>query len=145
MELEHQTAAELAEDARRLLLELDVEVPAALALSGECRPAIDVVETASAVELLVDTPGIPSKALRVVIRRGAVLIVGVKLPPTGDGGTRFHVAERSYGRFARVVRLTRAVDASRARAIAGGGQLRVVLPRKEDRRGELITVPVETA
>ena len=144
-DLEHQSAADLADDARRLLAELDHDVPAARAVSGECRPAVDVVETATAVELLVDVPGITPDCLRVVIRRGAVLIVGVKLPASNDLTSRFHVAERSYGRFARVVRLMRAVDASQARAVAGGGQLRVILPRQDDRRGELIAVPIEPA
>jgi HSP20 family protein len=144
-DFEQQNAADLAEDARRLLNELDTEVPAARGMSGECRPAVDVVETASSIELLVDVPGIRPDSLRVVIRRNAVLIVGVKLPSVPEPGGRIHVAERSYGRFARVVRLTPAVDAAHARAVASGGQLRVILPRQVDRRGGLVTVPVEFA
>src|SRR5580765_9050770 len=97
-------AADLAEDARRLLAELDRDIIGAEAAAAECRPPIDVVETASTVEVVVDVPGVPARALRVVIRRNSVLVVGVKLPTPGSTA-RFHLAERSYGRFARVIRL----------------------------------------
>lgn len=134
-------AADLAEDARRLLLELDRDVPGAEAATAECRPLLDVVETAEAVEVIVDIPGVPPEALRVAVRRNTVLVVGVKLTAI-DRARRFHLAERSYGRFARAVRLTGAIDATRAQANAANGQLRVTLPRIQDRRGHVIAIPV---
>ena len=140
--LQHD-AADLADDARRLLAELDRDVVGAELASAECRPPIDVIETSSTVDVIVDVPGVPSGALRVVIRRNTVLVVGIKMPPAGDSTVRFHLAERSYGRFARVVRLIGAIDASRARATVTGGRLRVVLPRLEERRGRVYAVPVE--
>lgn len=139
----HQNAAELADDAKRLLAELDVAVPGARMAASECRPPVDVVETADSVEVVVDVPGVAPEALRVLVRRNAVLVVGIKLHKITDGLVRFHLAERNYGRFARVVRLSGAFDSSRARALAGGGQLRVILPRIGDRRGLLIPVTVE--
>lgn len=142
-ELVQRDAADLAEDARRLLADLDRDVPGAEAASAECRPALDVVETATTVEVVVDVPGVPAESLRVAIRRSAVLIVGVKLAGPAEPSARLHLAERSYGRFARVIRLHSAFDASRARAVAKGGQLRVILPRIEDRRGRPLAVPVE--
>ena len=45
----------------------------------------------------------------------------------------------------RAVRLTGAVDATRARASTTGGELRIVLPRIDDRRGSVFSIPVETA
>src|SRR6187399_711482 len=101
-----QDAVDLAEDARRLLTELDREVPGAASLTAECRPAIDVLETSTALEVIVDIPGVSAQSLRVVIRRSTLLVVGAKLSPATDAQARFHLAERSYGRFARVVRLT---------------------------------------
>jgi HSP20 family protein len=142
-ELLRRDAAELAEDARQLLLELDRAVPGADAAAAECRPPIDILEAAQSVEVVVDVPGIPAESLRVAIRRDTVLVVGVKLPRPVDPAARFHLAERSHGRFARAVRLAAAVDASRARAVVSSGQLRIILPRIEDRRGRLLAVPVE--
>ncbi len=140
-----QEAADLAEDARRLLAELDREVPGASLLNAECRPPLDVVETASAIEVVVDVPGVPPESLRVALRRATLLVVGAKVAAATDTGARFHLAERSYGRFARAVRLTGAVEAGRARAVVTAGQLRVVLPRLEDRRGKTYRVPVDRA
>jgi HSP20 family protein len=139
----HQDAADLAEDARRLLVEIDRDVPGAAAINAECRPPLDVLETATSLEVVVDVPGIPSESLRVAIRRSTLLVVGAKLATSIDPDARFHLAERAYGRFARAVRLGGAFDASRARAHAAAGELRIVLPRLEDRRGRVFMVPVE--
>ncbi len=137
-----QDAVDLAEDARRLLLELDRDVAGAAASPGECRPALDVLETSEAVEIVVDVPGTVPDALRVVVRRNTVLIVGAKLAKGVEGDARFHVAERGFGRFARAVRVTGTFDARRARATVAAGLLRVVLPRMEDRRGQVIEIPI---
>lgn len=138
-------AADLAEDARRLLLELDREVPGVAAVSAECRPAVDVLETPRAVEVVVDVPGVPAESIRVALRRTTLLIVGAKMADPIDPTARFHLAERSYGRFARAVRLAGAFDGARASSSVAGGQLRVMLPRLEDRRGRVIMIPVTTS
>mgnify|MGYP003347318056 CR=1 FL=1 len=79
----------LADDARRLLDELDRDVPGAAQQTGECRPAIDVFETTEAAEVLVDVAGIVPSALRVAIRKNTVLVVGAKLaPPAAPQGQR---------------------------------------------------------
>ena len=138
-------AAALADEARQLLAELDRDVPGAAALNAECRPSLDVVETSAAIEVVVDVPGVAPDSLRVVLRRQTLLVVGAKLAPVPDAGARFHLAERSYGRFARAVRLGGAVDGARARAVVAAGQLRVVLPRLDDRRGKVFRIPVDRA
>jgi HSP20 family protein len=94
----------------------------------------------------MDLPGVPEDAVRVIVKRGTVLIVGEKTPtfcPAGDA--TFHLVERGFGRFARAVRLPTAVDASRATATLRHGELRIVLPRIEDRRGREIQVPIQLA
>jgi HSP20 family protein len=138
-----QGAADLAEDARQLLLELDREVPGASSINAECRPPLDVLETASAVEVVVDVPGVSPDALRVAVRRSTLLVVGAKIAGPPDSTARFHLAERSYGRFARAVRIGGAFDASRATAHASAGQLRVILPRIEERRGQVVVIAVQ--
>jgi HSP20 family protein len=136
-------AADLAEDARLLLTELDRDVAGAAAATGECRPALDVIDTATAVEVVLDVPGVSAESLRVSVRRNTVLVVGAKLGTGVPAEARFHVAERSHGRFARAVRLSGAVDANRARATVQSGLLRIVLPRIDDRRGKAIRIAVE--
>ena len=138
-------AADLAEDARRLLTELDREVPGVASLNAECRPPLDVLETASALEIVVDVPGVDPDSIRIAVRRDTLLVVGAKLAPKSDPRGRFHLAERSYGRFARALRISAAVDPRRARATASAGELRIVLPHVEDRRGTMLMIPVVRA
>ena len=133
---------DLGEDARRLLDDLEVDRRGGAA--GECMPPIDVIETPTTVEILVDVPGVQADSVQVVFSRGTVLIAGRKLPPTcPHHDAAFHLAERAFGRFARAVRLAGAIDAGRARASLSGGELRIVLPRIAERRGHDIRIDVQ--
>jgi HSP20 family protein len=132
----------IAEDARTLLDELDRDLPGAAQLTAECRPPLDIMETMEATEVVVDVPGVRADSVRVAIRANTVMIVGAKLVPAAPADARFHLAERSYGRFARAVRVAGAFDANRAQAIVANGLLRIVLPRIEDRRGRLVPIKV---
>jgi HSP20 family molecular chaperone IbpA len=136
---------DLADDARQLLLAIDQQVPGAAAVTADCRPPVDVIETATSLEIVMDIPGVPPESIRVVVRRDTLLIVGAKLSAAQQSQTRFHLAERSYGRFARAIRLSGAFETSRARATVRLGQLRIALPRLDDRRGGLLQIPVERA
>jgi HSP20 family protein len=113
----------------------------------ETTPALDVVETDSTVVIHVDLPGVAAEAVRVVVKNGVVIIAGEKQPD--DAGERaestFHLVERGFGHFARAVRLTGAFDAGRARASLRDGELRIEIPKTEERRGREITVPITTA
>lgn len=136
--------ADMADDIRGLFAEIDQGLTEPTRLRGECRPPLDVVETAGSVEVIVDVPGVAAQSVRVLMRRNLLLIVGAKAPaPALDRPTRFHLAERNYGRFARTIRIDAAVDATRAQATMRMGQLRIVLPRLADRRGLSIPIPVQ--
>ena len=136
---------DLADDARRLLTELDREGPGVASLNAECRPPLDVFQTATALEIVLDIPGVRPDSLRIAVRRDTLLVVGAKLAPSSDGRLRYHLAERSYGRFARAVRVSAAVDARQARATTSAGELRIVLPHMEDRRGKMLMISVDPA
>jgi len=126
---------ELPDDLRRLL---DAG-PAAV----ECTPALDVVETDTAVQLLLDLPGVSAAQLEIVFSRNVLLISGEKTPAAPqDGDAAYHIAERAFGRFARAIGLDGAFDAGKATATLKNGELRVVLPRLEERRGGRIRIPV---
>jgi len=130
------------DDIRRILDWLDHE---GLRLGGpaEFAPAMDVIETTAGVEIVADLPGVPVDALRVVFSHGALVVAGQKLPaPCEHSDATFRLAERSFGRFARVFRLTGAYDAGRARATLVAGELHVVVPRIEERRGGEVRIPI---
>lgn len=129
-------AAELSDDIRRLFEELSESLSGdRRAYSGECRPALDVLEHDTAVEVVVEAAGIPAAALRILFRGGVLLIVGEKAPRAGTGERTVHLLEREFGRFARAVRLSGAFDLANAEATLRHGELTVRLPKREDRRG----------
>ena len=137
---------ELADDVRQLFDELAATLERdQRAFSGECRPALDVRETDDAVELTVDVAGVPSKALRVVYRAGIVLIVGEKAPARTTVDQTFHLVEREFGRFARAVKIAGAFDIEHARATVQRGELTVVLPKIQERRGQSHRIAIAAA
>ena len=112
--------------------------------SGHCNPAFDVQETPEALEVVMDLPGVAATHVRVLLKNGALVIAGEKPSPYpgGRGETTFHLVERGFGRFARAVRLSGAFHTARASATLANGELRVRVPKVEERRGRDIAVPV---
>ena len=140
----YQERRDLGDELRRLFDLLNGEAQAAGA-PGECNPPLDVFESEAAIELVMDLPGVDRDHLQVLFARGTLLVAGTKRPAAcSDESATFHLAERAFGRFARAVRITGAVDAGRARATLSSGELRIVFPRIEDRRGREIRIPIET-
>jgi len=134
-------AAEFADEVRRAFVDLG-RAFGLESLAGECSPPVDVYETDEAIEIAVDLPAVDPNAVRVIFKGGAVLIVGEKSARRSRGESTFHLVERGFGRFARAVRLARPCDGARARATLANGELRITVPKTEERRGRSIQVPV---
>jgi HSP20 family protein len=134
---------ELADEIAHLFDDISRAVGRHLA-PGETTPALDVLETESAVEIEIDVPGVALDELRVVIKNGVVIIAGEKLPRDSSQRAEgsFHLVERGFGHFARAVRLTGAFDGAAAHATLLGGELRIVIPKMRERRGGEIVVPI---
>lgn len=134
---------ELAEDVRALFEDLAATLDhEQRAYSGECHPVLDVYETDTAMQLVVDLSGVPPGAVRVLFRDGVVLIAGEKAPAPSSSDQTFHLVEREFGRFARAVRVTGAFDLTRARATLQDGELTVELPKMTERRGQAHRITV---
>ncbi len=109
---------------------------------AECAPPVDVLERGDRVEITMDLPGVTQGSIRVVFAEGTLIIAGRKAPRVCERSVAFHLAERTFGRFARAIALTGAFDAGRASSSLSAGELRVVLPRIEERRGRDIPIEV---
>ena len=132
---------DFTDEVRRVFLELG-RAFGGDSLAGECSPAIDVYETDEAIEIAVDIPGVDPAAVRVVGKGDNILIAGEKAARRARGESSFHLVERGYGRFARVVRVTRACDTSRARATLVDGVLRISVPKIAERRAQSIAIAI---
>ena len=124
---------------RRLMDLLDAGLDSGPA---ECAPPLDVVEHGDRIEITLDVPGVARDDIRVIFGRGTLAIAGRKTPVVCERAVAFHVAERTFGRFVRAVTLQGALDAGRATASLANGELRVVLPRIDERRGGDIVIEV---
>jgi HSP20 family protein len=135
---------DFADEVQRVFVELG-RAFGAESLAGECSPAVDVYETDEAVEIAVDLAGVPDSAVRIICKGDSVLIAGEKPPKRAGGESSFHLVERGYGRFARVVRVGRACDVARARATLRDGELRITFPKIAERRGQARRIPISPA
>jgi HSP20 family protein len=132
---------DFSDEVRRVFMELG-RMFGAESLTGECAPAVDVFETDDAVEIAVDLPGVDPSAVRLIAKGDSILIAGEKAARRARGESTFHLVERGYGRFARVVRLTQSCDTARARARVVDGELRISVPKTPERRGKAIRIAI---
>ena len=132
---------DFAADVRQVFLELG-RAFGSESLAGECSPALDVYETDDTLEITVDLAGVDPAAVRIIGKGDSVLIAGEKAARRARQESSFHLVERGYGRFARVVRLGRPCDTARARATLVDGELRVSIPKTAERRGRAMSIAI---
>jgi HSP20 family protein len=134
-------AAELADEVRRLFEDLQQAHDAAP--GGLYAPPMDVVERDDAIEVVLELAGVSPDDVRVLFKNNTLVIAGCKWPGAGPSAraTAFHLVERSFGRFARAVRVTATLDLAAARATMHEGELRVRLPRLNS--GQEFVIPIE--
>ena len=133
----------IAADLRKFLSEL--ASPISDDVDAEYRPPIDVVETADAIEIAADLPGIVPDELRVAFNNGLVILAGRKRASACQHAVTFHLAERTFGRFAVGIRISAAVELGAARAVLRQGELHISLPRIAERRRGEVAIPIERA
>jgi HSP20 family protein len=129
------------EDLRQAFREAGVELGRETASAWV--PPMDVIERPDGLEVIVELAGARG-AVRVTVKAGVLIIAGEKRQPGKCAhGAAFHIAERTFGSFVRAVPLRIAFDAAGIKATLANGELRITVPRIEDRRGREIDIPIE--
>jgi HSP20 family protein len=105
-------------------------------------PPTDVIERADGLEILMDLAGVGDH-LRVSVVDDILVVSGEKRPGRCNADAAFHVVERTFGRFQRAIPLGIPFDASTIRATFFHGELRIFVPRIEDRRNREIVIPIQ--
>jgi HSP20 family protein len=112
--------------------------------AAECTPPLDVIETDEGIEAVLDVPGVPESSIEIVFSRNVLLVAGQKVAAVCEHrDAAFHIAERSFGRFGRAIKVDGAFDAGRATATLANGELRIFLARRTERRGAQIRIPIQ--
>lgn len=103
-------------------------------------PAVDVSENAEGFVFTVELPGIKPEAVEIAVKDNHLTIKGERQPVESTDGVRVHHRERPSGRFARVFRLHKAVDAEKVTATYRDGLLEVLAPLRAEVKPRKIPV-----
>src|SRR4026207_1043461 len=88
---------------------------------GDWMPKVDVSETKDSVVVRAETPGMEAKDIQVSLQENVLTITGEKKQEKEEKDERYHRVERSYGSFARSMRLPAGVEAGKGDAAAQNG------------------------
>jgi len=107
-------------------------------------PPVDLCESAEAIVVCVELPGLTAEQIKVGATNTQLRIWGEKKRRMPRNRILSHLcSERSYGKFSRIVPLRWTVSIQDAKASVDNGMLMVRLPKIEDRRGVEFKIPVK--
>jgi HSP20 family protein len=93
-------------------------------------PSIDVTETDSEIVVSAEMPGLERDDVEITVEDDVLTIRGEKKVEREEGDeNKYHLSERSYGVFVRVLQLPPGIDPSQIAASMSNGVLRIVIPK----------------
>lgn len=109
---------------------------------GTWVPSVDVAETANAILLTAEVPGIDEKAIHLSVDNNVLTVSGEKeqMRKESDEAHNYYVTERFFGAFQRSFALPRSVDVNGIKAECNKGVLTVTLPKLAEAKGRQIEV-----
>jgi HSP20 family protein len=110
---------------------------------GAWSPKLDVADTRDALVIKAEVPGIEAGEIEVTLQDQVLTIKGEKKAEKEEKDEHRYQAERSYGAFARAIRLPVPVEAGKATAAFKNGVLSVTLPKGAAAKGTTIPIKVE--
>jgi HSP20 family protein len=95
-------------------------------------PRIDVKEMDKAFLIEAEMPGMDEKNVEVTVKNGMLCITGEKSREKNEDQKDFHVMERQYGKFQRMLRLPDSVDQDKIEARFKKGVLKIDIPKRPE-------------
>jgi len=105
-------------------------------------PAAEMQETADAIHLKLEVPGLEAKDLDVQVTAEAVSINGERKSETKTEKNGVTRSEFRYGKFQRVIPLTSQIQKDKVQAEYKNGVLTVTLPKAESEKNKVIKVNI---
>ena len=113
------------------------------AVVGAWVPPVDVCETANAICIRIELPGVSASQIKIGLNSNKLRIYGEKKKRNPRQRIVSHLcSERGYGHFNRVVPLRWTISVKDATAELSNGMLLINLPKIKDRRGSEFKVPI---
>ena len=110
---------------------------------GEWLPSLDVAETKNEMVVKAEVPGLDPKDIDISLSDGLLTIKGEKKQEREEKEENYHLVERSYGSFARSIRLPNEVQSDKINASYKNGVLKIVLPKSEEAKKKEIKIKVQ--
>ena len=101
---------------------------------------MDVTETAEAVVVKAEVPGMDAKEINISVTGDVLTIKGEKKSEREEKEENYHLVERSYGSFSRAMTLPAAVNLDKIEARYDKGVLTVTCPKKEEVKPKSIEI-----
>ena len=95
-------------------------------------PDLDVRENTTSITVEAELPGVDEKDVTVTLANGLLTIKGAKKQEKEEKTDNYYVAERSFGSFARSIRLPDTVDEGKVEAKFDKGVLRITAAKKPE-------------
>ncbi len=105
-------------------------------------PSVDICECPEYVVMKIEVPGVLREHLKFFINGGNIIIEGQKKRVEEGGKKKFHLAERGFGQFRRVININTAVNTHKAEAILKDGVLKITFPKVSNLRGSQVEIPI---
>jgi HSP20 family protein len=113
------------------------------AIAGAWVPPVDVCETATAICIRIELPGVTATQVKIGLNSDKLRIYGEKKKRNPRQRIVSHLcSERGYGNFNRIVPLRWTISVKGATAELVNGMLLINLPKTRDRRGSEFKVPI---
>jgi HSP20 family protein len=113
-------------------------------LAGAFTPPVDVCETADAICVRIELPGVKADDIEIALNSNKIRISGQKKKRHSRQRTISHLcSERNYGKFVRVVPLRWTIGVKSTKAELKNGVLLIHLPKLKDRRGAEYRVSIK--
>ncbi|WNZ26003.1 Hsp20/alpha crystallin family protein [Leptolyngbya sp. NK1-12] len=105
-------------------------------------PAAELEETADAIHLKLEIPGLDKKDIDVQVSADAVSISGERKEETRTEEKGITRTEFRYGKFQRVIPLPARVENANVKAEYKNGVLQLTLPKSEEEKRKVVKVNV---
>ncbi|MGE0702065.1 MAG: Hsp20/alpha crystallin family protein [Hyphomicrobiaceae bacterium] len=107
-------------------------MPSRLAGESGLEASLDVREEGDKLVIEADLPGVDDKDVSLTLAGGVLTIKGERRSERDEKKDSYHIAERSFGRFERSLRLPDGVDENAIQATFEKGVLKIVAPKRPE-------------
>lgn len=112
---------------------------------GAFSPRIDVTEDDKTLKVIAELPGIAPRDIDISLSRDSLTIRGEKKDERENRKENYFYSERSFGSFARTIRIPREIEVNKVQADFKKGILTITMPKAGDsvQDAKKITVKAE--